>query len=395
MKVSRFSSILFIGIFLSYLSPGVASAGTWEKTFGGTAEDAGHSVKQTADGGYIVVGETWSFGAGESDLYLIKTDSKGNQQWIKTRGTSKEDYGESILQTNDGGYIIAGYYWAFDPTDLYIWLMKTDSNGNELWSKTFERGWEETVSSLQQTSDGGYILSGYVDSFTTGFEEIWVIKTDSSGSEQWSKIYSGTNNTYFQGGFAQQTADDGYIIAGNTDGHDVWLTKINASGNEQWNKTLGRTNHNVEFVQQTSDGGYVIAGMIYFVEQDDIFIIKTDANGNELWRKTFGGTVKHRVESVQQTSDGGYIITGRTEDWPNTDVFLIKTDSSGNQKWSKTFGGSNEDEGKSVQQTSDGGYIVTGGTSSSGAGNSDVYLIYYGPETQKSIPGIPLLLLDD
>ncbi|MFZ8835359.1 MAG: T9SS type A sorting domain-containing protein [Candidatus Caldipriscus sp.] len=351
----------------------------WAKTYGGTAWDYAYSVQQTSDGGYIVAGRTRSFGAGLSDAFLVKTDANGNVIWAKTYGGTGTDYARSIQQTSDGGYIVAGITWSFGAGGLDIFLIKTDANGNVIWSKTYGgTGWDEAYS-VQQTSDGGYIVAGYTLSFGAGDYDIFLIKTDANGNVIWSKTYGGTGWDWAYS--VQQTSDGGYIVAGYTlsfgaGDYDIFLIKTDANGNIIWAKTYGGTGWDWAYsVQQTSDGGYIVAGFTRFfgTGYDDIFLIKTDASGNIQWDKTYGGTSGDYASSVQQTSDGGYIVAGVTESFGG--AFLVKTDANGNVIWAKTYGGTNYDDASSVQQTSDGGYIVAGFTDSFGAGWSDIFLI--------------------
>ena len=309
-------------------------------------------------------------------------DQLPQEEWNRTFGkTGQRAEGRSVQQTSEGGYIITG--WVGDS----IWLVKTDSNGNEQWNKTFKAGRRSEGYAVQQTADGGYILVGTIYPHKWNKEgiplsDIWLVKTDSNGNEQWNKTFGKEN--YGEGAYAgQQTADGGYIVAGFQASDyqagyqecDVWLIKTDSNGNEQWSKTFGKENY-LEMalaVQQTVDGGYIIAGF----QEDDVWLIKTDSNGNEQWNKTFGGSEEDVACSVQQTVDGGYIIAGSTRSFGigRFDVWLVKTDSNGNEQWSKTFGGSEEDAAWSVQQTVDGGYIVAGYTHSFGVGHSDVWLI--------------------
>jgi PKD repeat protein len=385
MEILRFFRISFLVMFLICLIIGTATAETWEKTFGGSDSDWGSSVQQTTDGGYIIAGDTFSFGKGGSNVYLIKTDASGNELWSKTHGGSDDEMARDVQQTTDGGYIIAGeiFSWTTEEDDVY--LIKTDASGKELWSKTFGLGTHDSAYSVQEANDGGYIIVG--ETYTGESYDVWLIKTDVNGNELWSKTYGGANSD--GGRSVQQTTDGGYIIAGHTGsfgagGWDIYLIKTDGNGNELWHKAFGGGGHDGgEAVQQTTDSGYIIVGSAssFGAGSYDVYLIKTDASGNELWSKTFGGSTWDYGESVQQTTDGGYIICGFTGSFGagKTDVWLIKTDASGNQIWSKTFGGSEYDRGYSVQQTSDEGYIIAGDTDSFGAGSSDVYLVYLLP----------------
>jgi hypothetical protein len=242
----------------------------WTKTFGDSGEiSQGYCVQQTTDGGYIITG---------NPFWLIKTDSSGNTLWTKTFGGSG---GYCVQQTKDGGYIITGcttYSGAGE-----TWLIKTDSHGDTLWTKTFGGIGYDEGKSVQQTTDGGYIITGRKSSFGAGNSDVWLIKTDSSGDTLWTKTFGGIG--YDQGNSVQQTTDGGYIITGYTssfgaDVFDLWLIKTDSSGDTLWTKTFGETGGNQgNSVQQTSDGGYIITG--YTPENsdwNDVWLIKTETD---------------------------------------------------------------------------------------------------------------------
>ncbi len=356
----------------------------WNKTFGGEDLDWGWSVQETTDGGFIIAGETVSFGAGGYDAWLIKTDSNGNETWNKTFGGAVKDGVRSVQQTNDSGYIIAGYADSYGNPGHDVWLIKTDDGGNEEWNSIFGGLASDGAFSVWQTIDEGYVAVGYVDSYGAGNHDLWLIKTDMNGNEEWNKTYGTTE--WDLGNSVQQTSDGGYIIIGATESYgsgnqDAWLIKTDMYGNEEWNKTYGGTlNDWGSAVVMADDGGYLITGdtRSYGPGGYDVWLIKTDMYGNEEWNKTYGDSASTDTGySIKETSDGGYIITGTKTSFATelTDVWLIKTDVNGYMQWNLTLDGGEDDWSYSVDETMDEGYIITGLTNSYGNGGYDLWLI--------------------
>ncbi len=354
----------------------------WAKTFGGTKDDWGNSVRQTSDGGYIIAGATDSYGAGNDDLWLVKTDSSGDTIWTRTYGGTNSDVGSAVEQTRDGGYVIVGTTMSYDLLSCDIWLSKSDVLGNRVWMRTFDlRDWAEGYA-VQQTQDEGYIIAGDAVG-EDHYDDVWLIKTDANGASVWTKTFGGSSEDV--GRAVQQTNDGGYVVAGSTmsfgaGGRDVWLIRTDASGDTLWTRTYGGTRDDwAQSVQQTQDGGCIIAGSTFSHRSDgcDFWLVRTDSAGVMVWDKTYGGSGLNYGCSVQQTLDGGYIVTGRTEfrGAGSVDVWLIKTDDGGNTVWTRALGGPHGDMGWSVQQTRDGGYVIAGSTESYGAGGADVWLV--------------------
>jgi hypothetical protein len=353
----------------------------WNQTYGGDYYDSGFSVQQTNDGGYIFAGATIPSGATYTDVYLVKTDVNGNVEWSKNHGGSDAEYGYSVQQTSDGGYIVAGYIYYYDTYDAQVLVLKTDSSGDQEWMGTIGGPELDEGFSVQQTRDKGYIITGFTDSYSTS-RDVYLIRIDSTGQPIWEKTFGGGVTNI--GNCVRQTSDGGYIIAGSTDSggdSDVWMIKTDSDGTKEWDRKHGGAQGDwANSIRQTSDGGYIIAGatLSYGAGSQDVWLIKTDSVGIRDWDETFGGTSGDRGEEVQETSDGGYIVVGVTSSFGAgmEDAYLIRTDGSGAVLWTKTIGGALNEQGHSVFQTSDDDYIVAGETLSYGTASSyDAWLI--------------------
>ncbi len=367
---------------------------TFIKTYGASENEYSYGVEQTSDGGYILIGHTFSSELGRNSLYLVKTDANGNELWYKVFYGASNDNGPVVRQTRDGGYIILEYSSSKHPVGG-VWfddvlIIKTDSSGNELWRNVYG-GDDITVIRLQieQTADNGFIISGSIMDLsptgtTPGDYEVYLLKLDSEGNEIWMRRY-GSPEIHFYIRSIKQTLDGGYIIVGytrNPDTYDIYLAKIDTNGNVSWEKTFNYSLKDLSIcVQQTSDGGYIITGETLTAGSlnygnFDILLIKTDSTGNEIWMKTYDINDNDDAAYVEQTSDGGYIITGRTsiED-VGLGAFLIKTDLSGNEIWTRVYHEYVLGYVYVGHQTTDGGYIFNGTTITIGAGGLDAFLI--------------------
>jgi len=338
--------IMFFLVSWGVIMKPVLAQSTWIRTYGGASAEEGFDVQRISDGGYIIVGRTTSFGAGSEDIFLIKTDSMGDTLWTKTYGGVKADGGFSVQLTSDKGFMVVGFTYSYDGGIVSIFLLKTDEQGNLSWLKTYGVGigW-----SGQQTSDDGYIIAGY------NYQSGTLIKTDSSGDTLWTTTFQ----THVMGEAydVQQTENGGYILAGETGGLAA-LVKTDTQGCVLWYRHFGAKFLDRGYsVRQTQDGGYIMTGIQYIRGLDEsasrIFLIKTDAYGDTLWTRKLGDNYS-AGSCVRQTNDGGYIISAYED---MIFISLIKTDSDGNLSWIKKLGvGSAE----AVRQTDDGGYILTG-----------------------------------
>ena len=371
--------IKYIAIFLLTLLIEILAQPTnsWQKTFGGDQSDDAFSVKQTSDGGFILVGDTQSFGVILTNVYIIKTDSSGNKIWEKNYGGIDHDHGESVIETTEGNYLVAGY--TYNTPNFYpqIYVLNLNENGDTIWTKMYGGPQSEYGSEIIQTLEGGFVIVGESDSYGAGKYDIFLVKINGQGDTLWTKTYGSTEDDY--GSSAQQTIDGGFIIAGGTDKYgsrDIYLIKTNTDGDSVWTKIFITSIWDIATsVRQTTDGGYIISGYSYNTGNSDAILIKTDENGDTIWTKTYGGSDDDRAFCVQEIIDGGYIFTGVTTLSGSHDVSLIKTDNLGNQIWLNTFGGAENDVGYSLDITADSMFIIVGRTESFGAGGFDVYLI--------------------
>jgi len=403
----------------------------WDNRFGGVDMDHLTTLCQPKDGGFILGGYSLSDSSGDKtqhsrgayDYWIVKIDSGGNKQWDKRFGGNNYDWLFSVVQTSDGGYILGGRSNSdisgdkTQPTwgSWDYWVVKIDSLGNIQWDKRFGGTLDDWLYSLQQTTDGGYILGGWSDSEISGDKtqapwgvlgsfDFWIVKIDTLGNKQWDKriggdgtdglnsisettdggfILGGVSNSGISGDKTQPNWDAGYYTA------DYWIVKIDALGNTQWDKRFGGTSDDELYtVKQTNDGGYILGG---FSESGsdgdktqpnwdttfypyDYWIVKIDSMGNKQWDKDFGGTAREEFGNVFQTSDEGYLIAGtsysnasgnKSENNSGLEqTWIVKTDSLGNLQWDKTIFTPGEDEGGYTVQTKDGCYVTANYSSS-------------------------------
>lgn len=351
----------------------------WEKSYGGPGMESGLSVKQTADSGYIITGWSRPPTSDKKDILLLKTDELGDTMWAKTIAAPYGAIGKSVLQTPDGGYMVLADYSPLG-SNREFWVIKTDAAGNMEWNQW--KGYndrKEEPSEMQPTSDGGYILIGTTD---RGGEDhdIWLVKIKANGDTQWykEKGYDSENEC---GISIQQTSDGGYLLAGISTTcatHScIWLVKTYSDGKTHWYKTVDITEPAQPIaIRKTGDGAYVIMAEVWGSTNHLIYLLKYDESGNELWRESNDVSGYYYGGEVQQTADGQFMIAGSTQSSGWSDFCLIKLGSTGNTLWTKTFDSAYE-WCSSGGQTADGGYILCGCTQQGGGDDwsKDVFLV--------------------
>ena len=424
-------------IFTTYGWYGIQKQIPERKLLGAGNTEKAYSFQPTNDGGYIVAGTTNSTAGGDvtsdnhggssTDFWIVKLDANRNITWNKTLGGISTETASSIQQTTDGGYIISGTALSSsngDVTDLNhggggdYWIVKLNELGNISWNKLLGGNGFDQANSISQTADGGYIIAGSsassangdVTSINHGSNDFWIIKLDNEGNIKWNKLLGGTGSDIATS--IQQTEDLGYIVAGystspaggditgpNHGLQDYWIVKLNASGNIEWNRLLGGNKYEFAYsIKSTTDGGYIIAGSSSSSANGDVtganhpgppgtdlitndyWIVKLDASGKTDWNKLIGGSGTDDIpQSIQAIADQEYIVTGYSNSSASGDVtginhggydyWIVKMNRFGDIIWKKLLGGSGDDQAYSIVQTADGGYIVAGFSSSNANGD--------------------------
>lgn len=363
----------------------------WNQTYGGSKDDYAAAVIQTTSRGFVIVGSTWSYGAGDYDAWLVKTDPRGAVEWTQTFGGSKYDEGNSVIETKDGGYAFVGSTKSYGVGEIDFWLVKTDAYGNMEWQQTFGGPRSDGASAVIETGSG-FVLVGSTRSDGAGETDVWLVKTDVNGKMEWQQTFGGPEIDVIRSFI--KTTDNGFALFGYTSsygagGWDSWFVKTDSNGNMEWQQTYGESKDDAAWsgIQTAGDGGYALIGYTqsYGMGSRDFWMIKTDASGTPLFNRTFGDIAYDEAWAGIETDDG-FVLVGSTWSFGTGtgDAWLVKTDANGNMKWQQTFGGAEDDEARSLIKTTDGSFVLSGFTSSSGAGERDAWLVKIVP------PGVDL-----
>ena len=401
------------------------------KTYGGSKNDVAQSVVKTIDGGYAVLGHSQSNNGdlkdktNESfDFWVMKFTANNSLLWSKTFGGTEDDRGNDIIQTADGGFAVLGFTESSDEDVTQnngskdFWVAKLTTTGILTWQKSFGFSGSDYGTSLIQTNDNGYLLTGVIDVTASGGEgnsrtsqrhaggDIWAVKLSAVGNFEWSKYFGGSfTDTAFG---VEKTADNGFIIVGSSDSDDVdisdnkgsydfWVLKISSSGTLLWEKSFGGTEiDEARAITSTTDGNFIIVGDTRSSDVNvsnnngaaDLWMLKISPEGNLLWEKTIGATGFDVARSVSKSQDNGFIISGssRSSDGGYTnqgqnDAWVLKTDANGNILWQKTVGGTEIDFFYDAVELNNLEIIAVGESSSSNGdieenkGFSDVLII--------------------
>jgi hypothetical protein len=348
----------------------------WTRAYGGHGHEWAATVEQTGDHGYIIIGTTGSFGAGGLDMYLIRTDSLGDTLWTRTYGGPDVEQGKDIIITQDG-YLLVGSTRSFGAGEQDVYLVKTGFGGDTLWTRTYGGSDNDVGYSLCPGYDSNYIIVGETHSYGADSGDVYVICVDANGDTLWTKAFGGTDRDCAYS--VQPTYDQGYIIAGQTHSFgagegDFWLIKINEQGHEEWAKTYGRFQNDVAYcVRQTNDHGFVVAGSGFWsMLGNEMVIYRTNERGDSLWKHCNGSLNNDEAYAIiELTNLSGYIFAGNF----SYDAYIVRLDTSGSTLWSAMYGGIDNECAYDIKETHDQGYIVAGITNSYGAGGLDIYLV--------------------
>lgn len=409
MKIrSYFSSVLFLFCFLvSAQTPPILE---WEVALGGSTSDHAFSIISSYDNSYLIAGYTFSDDGdvtghqGSTDYWVVKLDDLGNLIWQKTFGGSGADNATSIVASSDGGFVIAGKTTSQDgdvsnPLGGWdCWVIKIDGVGNLLWEKTFGGTGPDAANHIEQTDNGGYIISGWTSSNdldvsgNNGGYDYWILEIDSIGNIIWQNALGGSGDEQCQ--LVKGTPDGGFIAVGSSDSNDgdvtgnhggdgdMWIVKLNSQGTLVWQKSLGGSGNEIaNSLIVANDGSAIVVGFSSSTNGnvtgnhggDDFWVVKLDSLGNLIWEQSYGGSSNETANSIQVASDQNYIVAGFTTSSDGdvssnngiSDIWILKIDTTGSLIWERTLGGTSYDNSKSIICADSGAILSAGNTASS------------------------------
>jgi hypothetical protein len=378
----RMAPLLLSFALLATATAESSELSVWSNHYGGVYSDNGYASVATSDGGFAAVGSTFSYGAGGYDVYLLKLDSLGDTLWTRTFGDTATEYGRDLQVTPDGGFIIVGSTTSRGHGKEDVYVVRTDSYGTLLWSKTYGGALSDDGWSIRATGDG-YIICGTTYSSGHGYGDLMLLKINQNGDSLWTRTYGGAGG---ESGYAVRVTYDGGLIAVGATGSfgtgysSLYAVRTTATGDSIWATTFGGTRADLGYaVDVTPDGGLLFAGVTVPTGSNyyDMYVVKTDDNGTLQWERNYGGTGEDIAYSIGETADGNFLIGGTTESSGagSVDMYAVKIDPYGNKLSDATAGGSQADYCRNVLITHTGRYLLTGYTYSYSRGGSDFYMV--------------------
>jgi hypothetical protein len=379
MHYGRIAAVVAFGILLVSATAwaGGGPDSLWMRTYHRGNFEAGWSVQELSTGGFIAVGRTQQLPDGNPDVYILRMDGNGDTLWTRKYGWPLIDEPNQVRETSDGNYIVVGKTQAVLDSTYYMLVLKVAPDGDTLWTRTYGQGYQYSYGlCVEEVSTGGYILAGGCGTYAKS-AEAFLIRTDSDGDTLWTSLYGTISQEEIWS--IQETHDSGFIAGGCTS-QDVYLLRTDANGDSLWTRQYGGPSSEMGLsVKETPDSGYILAGSTwsYGSGMSDAYYVKTDRDGDLVWQKTYGGTERDQVNTVVVTTDSHYVSAGLTESFGPlaANMWLVKMDADGDTVWTATYGGNGDDRAYWGEETSDGGFILIGSTNSFGAPQHNVYLV--------------------
>lgn len=396
LYVFVFTSLFWLNGIIAGIALSNPPSVKWNRYYGGDGTEMALDLLWTTDGDFLLVGSTDSYGAGDYDAYIVKTDAMGVMKWNITYGGKYFDQITDIIQCNDGSFMLLGSTGSFDASGTDFWVVKMTSTGVIEWNNTYHNIHNEYGAKLLQTSDEGFVLVGTADTWVSN--QGWVVKINENGSTDWSQTYGGLGSETIRAIIIDPEGN--FVMAGKKESYssgveDFWLFRINSTtGTVLWEKTYNLSRHDsANDLLQTIDGGFLIGGETYNSATHDrnMWVVKTDENGTEEWNRTYGHKYDDSVEVLVQTDDLGYALAGYTfpvNEGRGEDMWLVKIDSNGIEEWNLTIGGSGY-ESVSAIYTQDNRTFFLAGSSNSQSNNLDmlfVKIMDFEEETSVTMP---------
>jgi hypothetical protein len=395
-KCCFYTTSMVLPIFLLYLciclpilyaqAPDTA----WTRTYGGAGSDGGRTIHEASNGDLLIAGWTWSFGSGLADIYVLRTDAEGETLWTATLGSVFTDMFATILETRDSNIVVA-YTRSIGSGNADVVLVKMDINGDTLWTQQYGSMTVDGCYGVMETADSGYILCGWTHSESAGGADVYVIKTTDNGDTLWTRRFGGEEDDF---GYAiNQTDNQEYIVCGYTQSYgageyDVYLLQLTEDGDTIWTRTYGGSEIDAGYgIARTADKGYLVVGETWSYgigapTYANVYAVRTDSLGDTVWTQTYGGEYNDGGLSIIPCAVDQYVIAGYTESSATQyDAYYLKIADAGDTIWTASYGGSQSERAFDVVMGTDHSYIFTGTTSSFGAGEYDLFLLKTAPDT--------------
>ena len=353
-----------------------------EHSYGGSSQDWGYDLKVTRDGGFILAGYTKSFGVSGSDVYLARLDATGATVWAEPLGSAANDVGEAVIQTHDGGFLVAGNQNIGSTYTKQGLLIKVSADGTEQWQHTYGGNGEDEFLGLVECADGGYAMAGHTSSIGPGGHAAWLVRVDSLGTMlyQQAVALAGHGFDYLSGLVVSPSG--GFVASGYSGNGDLYnpiyhanIVAFDDSGSLLWKQTYDESYRDHAYsIANAPDEGYVLGGQ----SGGAMTIWRVDRLGNVLWEQRFSGSAAGGLgDAVEATRDGGYLVAGDVQNYDQggLQLYVGKTDADGNPSWDHLYGGAGSEIARAIVETPAGDYGFVGTTNSIGAGGDDVLLL--------------------